>query len=573
MKIQILAGLFATVLISLATITAQGSEKPKDTLSVAVGGEFETLHPLISQQAITKYMLYLAWRPLVVLSPDNEWIPLFIKDLPTTQNKLARKTEKGLDVSLEIIPTANWGDGQPLTCKDLEFAWKVGLNNNVSIGNRESYENITAFQIDSANPKKCVVKFKNQKYDYFANLPDPLPEHLEGPVFEKHKNTAQGYDHNSLYVKNPSLPGLYFGPFQVSEVKLGSHVTFVANPKWQGTKPYFKKVIFKVIPNNATHVANLQAGNIDMISPAGGLGLDQAIAFEKKVKDERLPYSVEFAPGKIYAHIDLNLDHPILKDLRVRKALSHAFNKEEMLQSLMQGRATPAIHFAPKGDPWFTDKVSIYKFSRREAARLLDEAGWKVGKGGIREKDGKRLSLTLMAAAGAKINDTIQTYMQDQYKAVGIELFAKSEPARVYFGDTLKNRKFEMALYSWVSIPEQTPRSTLHSTMIPSKANSLAGQNQPGWKNPEVDKLIDQLETELDANKRKALAHKIMEHYTRDIPVIPIYYRPDTAVIPADMAGYRLSGHLFYESLMAENWRRDSSKKSIPLKQAEQPGN
>jgi peptide/nickel transport system substrate-binding protein len=90
--------------------------------------------------------------------------------------------------------------------------------------------------------------------------------------------------------------------------------------------------------------------------------------------------------------------------------------------------------------------------------------------------------------------------------------------------------------------------------MIPSESNAWAGQNSCGYKNPEVDKLIDDLETELSAAKRKAIAHKILHHYTKDVPVIPIYYRPNTSVIPKGMKGYQLSGHLFYETLYAENW-------------------
>lgn len=540
-------------LFSLLT-SPLASHAASDTLNIGIGAEFETLNPIIASQAATKYMLYLATRPLVILSPDLKWVALNIKEIPTLDNGLVKKKGEGLDVTFEIRDNLQWGDGVPVTCQDIEFAWRVGRNKNVSIPSREPFENITAVTWDKAAPKKCTVAMAKAKFDYYNNIPDPMPTHLEEPVFKKYGSQAEGYDRNTLYTKNPTNPGLYFGPYVISEVKFGSHVIFSANPKWQGKKPYFKKIVFKLIPNNSTMEANLRSGNIDMISSAAGMGVDQAVAFERKVKAENLPYAVPFEDGVTYAHIDLNLDNPILADLKVRQALSHGFNKKEMIDSLLEGKGRPAIHFVTERDPWYTDKVQIYAPSKRQATKLLDEAGWKMGADGYRHKNGKKMTLTLMAAAGAKINELIETYLQDKFKELGIELLVKNEPARVFFGETTPKRKFEMALYSWVSIPDNSPRSVLHSTSIPSAKNSWAGQNFTGYKNAEVDKLIDALEQELDAKKRADIGKKVIEFYAKDIPVIPMYYRATNAVIPKGLKNYRLSGHIFYETLAVEDW-------------------
>lgn len=544
-------GLIGACALSLGLTPAFGA---KDTLTIGIASEFETLNPMISSQAATKYMLYLAYRPLVVLSPDGKWIPLLIKEIPTIENKMAKKNGEKLDVTFELLDNAQWGDGQPVICKDIEFAWKIGKDNNVSIASREAYENITAVTADKANPKKCTIAFAKTKFDYFANLPDPMPSHLEESVHKKFGGQSEGYDRNSLYVKAPTTPGLYNGPYMISDVKLGSHVIFIPNPKWQGKKPYFQKIIFKLIPNSSTMEANLRSGNIDMICPAGGIDVAQGVIFERKVKSENLPHKVVFEDGVIYAHIDLNLDNPILKDLKVRQALSYSFNKKEMIDSLLEGRGKVANHFLTESDPWATNKVEVYNYNKRKANSLLDEAGWKMGASGYREKNGKTLALTLMAASGAKVNELIETYLQDKFKAIGVQLQLKNEPARVFFGETTTHRNFEMALFSWVSIPESSPRSILHSSMIPSAKNSWAGQNFTGYKNPEVDKWIDALEQEMNAAKRAEIGKKIVAQYTKDIPVIPVYYRPNVSVIPKDMKNYRLSGHMFYESLYAENW-------------------
>jgi peptide/nickel transport system substrate-binding protein len=542
------------VVSTLGGAPAWSASAPDGTLKIGLSAEFETLNPIISEQAATRYLLYMAWRPLVVLSLDNKWTPLLIKTLPTVENKLAKKVGEGIDVTIELLPEVKWGDGAPMTCKDVEFGWQVGRDPNVSNGDRDSYANIKSITWNEKTPKKCLISFIKAKYDYFVNFPFPLPEHLEGPVFAKHRSESLGYDHHTLYTKDPTNPGLYNGPFMIKEVKLGSHVLMVANPNFWGKKPSIQKVIFKLIPNGNVLTANLQAGDINMISNAAGLGLDQAISFEKEIAEKKLPYQVVFKPGLVYGHIDLNMDHPALADIRVRQALAMGFNKKEMLESLTEGRGEEADIFVPKSDPWYPKKITKYNFDRKKASMLLDQAGWKMGPNGIRTKDGKTLTLTLLGASGVKITDLIETYMQSQYKAIGVEIKIKNEPARVLFGETIKHRKFDMALYSWVALPENSPRTTMYSTQIPTQSNSWSGQNNPGYKNPEVDKLIDQLEAELSFKKRQALGQKMVELCAKDVPVIPLYYRPTNSVIPTTMKGFRLSGHLHYETLYVENW-------------------
>ena len=544
---------FKKLAILLALVSANFAFAATDTLNIGIGAEFDNLNPLISSQAATKYMLYMAHRPLIVLTPDLQWKPQMIKEIPTLKNKLLKQKGTSLEMVIEILPDIQWGDGVPVTCKDIDFSVKVGKSKNVSIPDREKFENISSVVADKANPKKCTITFAKAKFDYFANLPEVLPEHLEGPIFDKYSSKAEGYDQNSLYTKNPTNPGLYNGPYLISEVKLGSHVIFTPNPKF-AKQPHFKKIVVKLIPNTSTLEANLRSQSINMIASAAGLSLDQAVVFDKKVKAENLPYQVVFEDGVIYAHIDFNLDNSILSDLKVRRALAYALNKKEMIDSLLEGKGRVAEHFVTEKDPWYTDKVQKYDYSPRTANKLLDEAGWKKGADGIREKAGKKLSLKIMAAAGVKLNDNIETYIQDQWKNIGVQLSIKNEPARVVFGETVRDRKFDLALYSWVSIPDNSPRSILHSASIPTLANAKAGQNYTGYKNKEVDTLIDQLEVELDAKKRAEIGKKILTIYASDIPVMPLYYRANDAVIPAGLKNYRLSGHLYYETLNVEDW-------------------
>jgi peptide/nickel transport system substrate-binding protein len=572
MKRSLLTALVATVAVfaltncTKKTDTAGGTAAaggPKNTeLKIGISQEFENLNPLIMSMSATTYMYHMVGRTLVTMDADGKWYPQLAKSIPNLEDGSAKIIEVGgkkkLTAIWEIVEAAKWNDGTPITCGDFAFALKVAAAPTVSVGEKETFTQVEKIEADPKNPKKCTFTYEKARWD-FNKLAQfyPLPKHLEEPVFTKFGTQKEGYEKNSNYTKNPTMKGLYNGPYAISEVKLGDHVSFSPNPDFYGPQPKIQKIIVKLIPNTGTMEANLRSGTIDMIGTLG-LSLDEGLAFEKKAKAENLPYDVTFTPSVTYEHIDLNLDHPILKDIKVRKALITGLNREDLVKALFEGKQEPAVHSISPKDPWFSKDpkdITIYPYSKREAGKLLDEAGWKMGPDNYRYKDGKKLSLVFMTTAGNKTRELVQVFLQDQYKQLGIEIVTKNEPARVFFGDTMRKRNYgAMAMFAWVSSPENSPRSTFHTSAIPNEKNGWSGQNFMDWSNKEDDKLLDALDVEFDANKRIDLAHKIMKIYTDDVPVLPLYYRSDVAVTPKNLKNHRATGHQFAETNKVEEW-------------------
>lgn len=553
----------ANASVSATAETAPGTPKLNNSeLKIGMSQEFENFNPLIASMSATNLMARLVMRDLVTINADGKWVPQLAKSIPTLDNGGAKVVSVGgvkkIEAIWEIQDAAIWGDGKPVICDDFAFAIKVASAATVSVGEKEVYTQVEKITVDPMNPKKCTFLYDKAKWDFYQlGTFHALPKHLEEKIFNMYGAENSGYEKNSLYVKDPYNVGLYNGPYLIQEIQLGDHVTFIPNPKWWGEPPKIKKIIFKLIPNTGTLEANLRSGTIDLISTMG-FALDQALAFDKKVKAENLPYNVLFQPSTIYEHIDLNLDNAALKDVRVRKALNLSMNREELVASLFEGKQAPAIHNVTPKDPWFTEdpaKVTIYKYNPREAERLLDEAGWKMGPDGIRTKAGKRLSFTLMTTAGNKTRELVQVYLQNKWKQVGIEVNTKNEPARVFFGETTKKRAFDsMALFAWVSSPENSSKSTFLSTNIPTAKNGYSGQNYMGWKNTKVDKLLLDLDVEMLHEKRVAIVHEVLKYYTDEVPVLPLYYRSDVAVVPTQLKNFRLTGHQFPETNEAEKW-------------------
>lgn len=553
----------ATIVAAGLTLAVSASAAPTNAeLKIGISQEFETLNPLIMSMSASSYMYRMVGRSLVNLTPDGKWVTQLAKEIPSLEKGTAKIITEGgkkkITADWEIVEGAKWGDGKPVICEDFKTSHKIATSPNVSVGEKEMWTQVEKIDIDPKNPKKCTFKYDKAKWDFYQLAQFfPLPTHIEMPIFDKYGSQKEGYEKNSAYVRNSTNPGLYNGPYVITDVKLGSHISFAQNPHFYGKPANIKKVIVKLIPNTGTLEANLRSGTIDMISTLG-LDFDQALAFEKKAKAEKLNYDVHFVPSITYEHIDFNLDAPIFKDVNVRKAFLYAINRDDLIKALFEGKQEVAIHNTSPKDPWYTNdptKITVYRYSKREAGKLLDQAGWTMGKDGYRYKDGKKLSVVFQTTAGNKTRELVQVYLQNQWKQSGIEVLIKNEPARVFFGDTMNKRKFEgLALYAWLSSPENSPRSTTSSKAIPTAANGWSGQNYPGWKNAEVDKALDAIDVEFSAAKRKELVTGILKAYTEDVPVLPLYYRSDISVTPKNLKGYKMSGHQFHETNNIEDW-------------------
>ena len=565
--------LVSTAAVALAITAGQAAAQQKlptnKQLTVGITQEFETFNPLSRQMSASTYMANLTMHPIVAIDAKWQYQCWLCVRIPSIENGgamiITEGGKKKLTAEWEIKPDAKWGDGKPVTGNDVKLAWELGSSPNVSVGDKDVYTRVEKIAVDAKNPKKFTMTLKEARYDFYQlGTFAVIPAHLEGPIWAKTKTQTGAYEKQTTYVTNPTNPGLYNGPYVIKEIKLGSHVVMERNPTFYAKQANIERVIFKLIPDTATLEANLLAGTIDMISELG-MTFDQALAFEKRLgRDKALAqrFNLLFAEGMTYEHLDFNLSNPILADINVRKAMVHAIDRDRLTKALFEGRQKKAIHNVHPRDVYFTEDVTKYDYDMKKAEALLEVAGWKKGADGTRTKDGQKLALVIMTTAQNKSRELVQTYLQAEWKKVGIDVSIKNEPARVFFGETMKKRAFPgIAMYAWVSSPDNPPRSTLHSSQIPTQANGFSGQNFPGWANTTVDKLFDEIVTEFDVNKRKAMMQQILKAYTEEVPVMPLYMRADIAVTPKNLTGFEITGHQFQSTLSIDKWNLETGTK------------
>lgn len=555
--------LILCVFVALSMVSIKGFAQEEKILRVGIGQEFDSLNPLSMSMLSATYIYHMIGRNMSSLDHNMKWHPQLVDEIPSFKNKLAEiKTINGAKKLISvwnIRASAKWGDGVDITCGDFKFSWTVGRSNFVTVVNRDMYTDIEAINCDDKKPKRVEMIHAAIRWDFYKLIQFYiLPKHLEEAVFEKHGQEKEGYDRNSNYVKNPTNPGLYSGPFMLAEVKLGSHVLLKRNRYFYGKKPYFDKVLFRVIADTAALEANLISKQVDMVASIG-FNMDQALVLEKLAAKEGLPFEVRYVSGLAYEHIDINLDNPILKSKNVRKALLLGIDRQSMSQALFEGRQIVAPHFLTPRDPWFAKLPKALQkpapYSKKDAEKLLDSEGWKMGADGYRYKNGKKLSIVLSTTASNRLRENVQTYVMDQWKKIGVEAVSKNAIARTFFSELMRNRKFEgVAMFAWTFLPEMPPGKFYHSRSIPSEANGWMGRNYSGYKNTKLDGILDKLETEMSESKRQSMINQVVEIYVNEHITIPLYYRVDISVVPKTLKNFNMTGTQQTESLYVEEW-------------------
>ena len=543
--------------LALAVLPRPPLAADSGPLTIGITQYPSTLNPNIDSMLAKSYVLAMTRRPVTAYGHDWQLACMLCTELPSLENGLAVEEttpegEPGIAVTYSLHPEATWGDGVPVTTDDVVFTWEVGNHPQSGVGSLEAYRRILSIDVHDA--KRYTVHVDRVTFKYPAagsfNL---LPAHLEREIFEA---APAEYRNRTTYDSDPTNPGLYHGPYRIAAVEPGAAITLEPNGTWYGPPPAFSKITVRVIENTAALEANLLSGAIDMAAGELGFTIDQAIAFAQRHGDR---FNVSFKPSLIYEHLDLNLDNPILQDRRVREALILSLDRDAMSQQLFGGHQ-PVAHGKVSPLDWvYYEGVRQYPYDPERAAALLDEAGWSELRDGIRHNAaGEPLSLGFGTTAGNRSRELVQQVLQSQWREIGIEARIKNQPARVFFGETVRRRAFDaIAMFAWYSSPEHVPRTTLHSEEIPSEENGWSGQNYTGYVNPDMDALIDAIEVEIDRDKRQDLWRDLQELYAEDLPVIPLYWRADPYILPNWLKGLRPTGHMQISPLWVEEWYRE----------------
>ncbi len=531
------------------------SARAQDQMVIGQIQFIANLHPAIQVNNTKRGVIGYAQRPITAFDEKGANVCILCETLPTVENGLAKLVDrpngqKGMDVIIKLKPGLKWGDGVPVTAKDIAFTWKIGTDPAIGFSNYNPWSRATG--VDVVDEQTAVLHLPSVQ-NGFNSWDQILPEHLEGPVYAENK-TGEAYLKQTTYNRAPTTAGLWNGPFLFSSYQPGTRVVMEKNPHFQPA-PKLERIILAYRDNSSALMQNFIAGAVDAVpvSP-GGISFAQFLELKKSYPD-RFQYFVE--PGDNLERLAVALDNPILADVRVRKALMHAIDRKTISDRLFDGLQPVADGPLPKGTPYYNVAMAIYPYDVARAKALLAEAGWTPGPDGVcKNASGERLSFEFVTTAGNQTRQQITQVLQNQLKQACIEIQAKLVALQEYNGVMLRRRTFKGLLMGSIDFPPSaSPRIVLGSDRIPSEANAWSGNNFSGYKNPAMDALMGRVETAVSEADAKAVWGEIQKIYAEDLPLLPLYFYARAYVAQKNVFDF-VPTTVDPLNIWSEKWRR-----------------
>ena len=378
---------------------------------------------------------------LVTTDQDMQIVPLLAASVPTLENGgVVLRKDGGMDVTWTLRPDVKWHDGTPHTSADVKFTVEAINSPAYNPESTDGFDRISS--VDTPDPLTAVLHYKEVYAPYALQfVRGTLPKHV-----------LEGRDIDSANDYNRAPLGT--GPYRVAEWKSGEYIRLEGVPNyWRGAGlPAIKTLLFKFIANTNTRINQLKSGEVDMVV---------MFPWDKHREVAAIPgVTVHSINGNGYEHVTLNQRAmPAFADVRVRRALTHAVDRELISTTILEGLA-PVTHGPVQPVSWaHNPNVPKYAFDPRRAATLLDEAGWRDSNGdGVRDKDGQRLSFTMITQAGFAVRENVAQVLQRQFKDVGVEA-----AVQLHDGTSISKLWFEgkfQAMLHWWQLPAD-PELTL----------------------------------------------------------------------------------------------------------------
>lgn len=324
------------------------------------------------------------------------------------------------------------------------------------------------------------------------------------------------------------------GAWVLKEHKQDEYALFVQNEHYWGPKPAVSEVVIKVVPDSETLALEFETGNIDLIYGNGLISLDRFNAYKNDAQ-----YATASSEPMSTRMLLLNTASSKLGDIKVRQALSHAIDKESVAQNIFGGVETAADTIFAPNVPNTDVKLEKYEYSLEQAEKMLDEAGWKKGSDGIREKDGQKMLLEFPYIASKITDKSVGEYVQGEWQKIGVQVELKALEEATYWDNASEGNYDVMMNFSWGA--PWDPHAFLTSMTDDSENGGPDFVAQKGLPmKAELDKTIQALLLEPDQAKLKEMYEYVLTTLHEQAVYIPISYQAIVSVYrTADLEGVK----------------------------------
>lgn len=404
----------------------------------------------------------------------------------------------GLQITFHLRKGVKWQDGVEFTSDDVLFTYKTVIDPKVPTPYSSNYGSVE--KVEALDRYTVRVTYK-----------EPYAPALESwgmGIIPKH--ILEGKDLTSEEIsRNPSGTG----PYKLKEWVTGQKIVLDVFDNYFEGRPKIDKYIARIIPDTATMFLELKFGGIDFmgLTPPQFKLQGNTKFFNKYFQKFRYP-----AFG--YTYLGYNLLDPLFSDKRVRQAITHSINKKDIIDGVLLGYGTPCTGPFPPESWAYNPAVKDLEYDPEKARMLFSQAGWKMGKSGLLEKDGKPFSFTVFVNQGNEARLKTAQIIKENLKKVGVDMKIRVLEWQAMLHEFIDKRRFEAIIMGWALSRDPDIFDIWHSS------KTREGEfNFISYKNEEVDRLLILGRKTFDMEKRKKIYHRIHEILAGDQPYTFLY--------------------------------------------------
>lgn len=459
-------------------------------LQIGSIGNPAKLNPILSQDTASSDIIHFTFARLIHI--DHHWKPI-----PQLAEGFAVSPD-GLQYTYFMRPGVEFTTGEEITAHDVEFTYSSILDDNVASPRKGDFKDLDRVEVVDDH----TVTF-HLKASFAPFLRQPTYGIMPKSAFELEEN-------RDMNAANFNRFPIGAGPYILTRYE-GEDVILERNDNYYGRRAPMDRIIFKKTPGQEIEQEYLRAHSIDLGSVLIS-DLDMVAKSNPEIRQFRT------SVGLGYSYMGFNLKSTFFNDHRVRQAIAHAVNREDLIQKVIFGHGQLCNANIPPMSPYFNPNVKGYDYNVQRAKDLLAEAGWRAGSDGILAKDGRKFSFELLTNEGNPYRKKIAEMIQDDLKVVGIEAKPRLIEWSSFTQQFIRQHKFEAFILGWSLGVDPDDYSIFHSSQFDE------GLNYGFYANARVDELLTQGQREVDETKRKAIYWEIQEELAKDLPYLFLFY-------------------------------------------------
>ena len=515
---------------------ARAAEVPRRGGQVVVGLSQEptVFNPLRPHIEVDRGVHFGIFDSLWRTDERAQFVPNLAVEIPSVKNGGIAKN--GLEYTFRLKKGVAWHDGKPFTSRDVKFTWELVTSPKFGAFTKVGFDAVAS--METPDESTVRVRLKEPFAPFLTAWGDAwiVPAHLLESVPDP--NTAE------FNTRSP----IGTGPFKFGSRVAGDHLVLVANPDYHGGPPYLERVIFKYIPDLTVLYTQFKTGAIDVT------GL-QGISAEFYAEAKGLPgVTLHLHHSPSVEYIYFNYGKPWFKERPVRQALYHATDKRAIIEQVYYGVPKPVEGYLPSTSWAYNADLPKHEYNPEKAKQILDEAGWRPGPDGVRAKGGVRLGFTNSTTSGNKLREQAQALLQQNWRAVGVDMQISNMPAAVIWGEFYVKSKFDSLMVGIQASVGDDPDclNRIHSKYIAAETGS--GRNVSQYKHPQVDRLLEDGVREVDRARRRAIYLKVQEVLRADLAYLPIFSYVRIEGVKEGLLNYKPNSNVLHNTWNMYAW-------------------